>query len=67
MRTVLDLISVTPLCFSEHLHQMSPSPSFLVRRGLRRAAGTHTHTRNPLGAAAELLQPAQALLAVPLS
>lgn len=43
-RTVLDLNSVTPLCFSEHLHQMSPSPSFLVRRGLRELlARTHTH------------------------
>lgn len=41
--TVLSLNSITLLCFSEHLHQVSPSTTFLVRSGLWRVAGTHTH------------------------
>lgn len=43
MCTVLSLNFITLLCFSEHLHQVSPSTTFLVRSGLWRVAATHTH------------------------
>lgn len=48
MCTVLDLNSITLLCFSEHLHQMSPIPSFSVRRDCGELLA-RTHDTQPTG------------------